>query len=207
MLGGAAVGLWLISQIATLYEAQRSAADNADDALLRMAYAVLRLMESSPSGLVPADVKITLCQFLVQAFTRMDQRYGRESGYFAAVETASDQIKTLEQRKDQSLPHFEDAERILEGQKALPRFQQMLIQLRDMGFIDADACKHFMAELKHRHTQLESDAHVVRAKRARSYNDTIGATRYFQSARSTLLRLPDSDDKTARLSRVESLAR
>lgn len=207
MLGGAAIGLWMISQIATLYESQRSAADDADDALLRMAYAVLRLMESSPSGLITADVKITLCQFLVTAFTRMDQRYGREAGYMSAVETANEQIAKLEQRKDQSLPHFESAERILEGQKALPRFQQMLLQLRELNFLDADTSKQFLAQLKHRNTQLESDAHIVRALRARSYNDTIGATRYFQSARSTLLRLPDCDDKQARLARVESLAR
>lgn len=208
MLGGGLFCLWLIGQIAALYESQRNVADNADDNLLRMAYAILRLMETSPPGLINTALKTTLCQFLVEAFTRMDQRYGRGAGYHAAVETAQAQIKTLNQRaKDTKLPNFDSAERIQSGQIALPRFQQLVLQLQNLDFIAADEAKVYIAQLKHRHLQLESDAHVVRAKRAKSYKDSVGAHRYFQSAKSVLLRLPNSDDKSERIAHIEAISR
>jgi len=200
IIGSAAIGLWLIGTMVRIFDRQTEIQDHVENGQLRLLYGILRLMESSPPGLISTSLKLQLCRYISLAFTELQQKHGAAAGYQACIDTAEAQIEILEQRKDQHhLPRFDDAQRISSGHQVLPRYQRVVDQLRLLNVISEDDAKLFQRQLTDRHHELEADTCFLRAERSLALNDPMSAQRHYLSARLCLQQVKDTDVQTARL--------
>ncbi len=204
IIGSAALSVWLISTIIRIFDRQFEILEHAENGQLRLLYGLLRLMETSPPGLISTALKLQLCRYISLAFSELQQKHGANAGYQACVDTAEAQIDLLKGRAIQAhLPHFDDPERIAEGQKALPRFHRIVGQLQELNILDADEAKRFRQELDDRRFELEADTCILRANRAENLGDLLTAQRHYQSARLSLQQLQLGQSRAARLEHLQ----
>lgn len=205
IIGSAALGVWLISTLVSVFDRQFEIREHAENVQLRLLYGLLRLMESSPPGLISTGLKLQLCRYISLAFSELQQQHGNNAGYQACVDTAEAQIEILQKRSNQDhLPRFEDPERIRNGHSALPRFERIVEQLQQLNIISEDDARMFQRELRDRHSELEADTCLLRAERAEKLGDPMSAQRHYLSARLSLKRLKSETTKKARIAQVDS---
>ena len=155
-------------------------------------------MEASPAGLISTPLKLQFCRYLSITFAELQVKHGANAGYQACVDTAEAQIEILKSRAVQPcLPRFHDAERISEGHRALPRFQNIVDQLRVLNVISDEDAAQFTAELKDRHFELEADTCLLRADRALKLNDNLTVQRHLMSAQISLRQVQSASVKTS----------
>lgn len=204
IIGCAAIALWLIGTMVRIFDRQTEIQEHVENGQLRLLYGILRLMESSPPGLISTRLKLQLCRYISLAFTELQQQHGAAAGYQACIDTAEAQIEILEQRSEQQrLPRFDDAQRISSGNKVLPRFQRVVDQLRQLNVISEDDAKRFQRELSDRHHELEADTCLLRAERSLALSDPMSAQRHFLSARLCLQQVRDMNAQKARMAAVD----
>ncbi|MFK8018259.1 MAG: hypothetical protein AB8B86_00680 [Pseudomonadales bacterium] len=204
IIGSAALSVWLIGTIVRIFDRQFEIVEQSKNGQLRLLYSLLRLMESSPPGLIGTKLKLQFCRYISLAFSELQAKHGANAGYRACVDTAEAQIEILKGRAAQDhLPRFQDAERISEGHKALPRFQAIVEQLEQMNVISAEDSQQFALELRDRQFELEADTCLLRAERAAKLNDPMSAQRHFMSAQMSLRQLKSATVKNVRLAQLE----
>ncbi len=204
VIGSAAIALWLIGTMVRIFDRQTEIQEHVENGQLRLLYGILRLMESSPPGLISTQLKLQLCRYISLAFTELQHKHGAAAGYQACVDTAQAQIDILEKRSVQThLPRFDDAQRISSGNQVLPRYQRVVDQLRQLNVISDDDAKRFQRELTDRHHELEADTCLLRAERSLALNDPMSAQRHYLSARLCLQQVKNLDAQTARLAMVD----
>lgn len=205
IIGSAALCVWLIGTAVRIFDRQFEIIEQSKNGQLRLLYSLLRLMESSPPGLISTPLKLQFCRYLSIAFAELQTAHGKNAGYQACVDTAEAQIEILQSRSAQPcLPRFEDAERISEGHKALPRFQNVVEQLHHANVIDDEDTALFLGELRDRQFELEADTCLLRADRALKLNDAMAAQRHLMSAQMSLRQVKSAIVKNTRLSSVET---
>ncbi|MFK7733337.1 MAG: hypothetical protein AB8B48_17085 [Pseudomonadales bacterium] len=204
VIGSAAIALWAIGTMVRIFDRQTEIQEHAENGQLRLLYGILRLMESSPPGLISTQLKLQLCRYISLAFTELQQKHGAAAGYQACIDTAEAQIEILEKRSEQQqLPRFEDAQRISTGQEVLPRYKRVIDQLLQLNVISEDDAKLFHHELNNRQHELEADTCLLRAERSQSLNDPMSAQRHYLSARLCLQQLKNAEVQAARIALVD----
>jgi len=204
IIGSAALSVWLIGTIVRIFDRQFEIVEQSKNGQLRLLYSLLRLMESSPPGLISTKLKLQFCRYISLAFSELQAKHGANAGYTACVDTAEAQIEILKGRATQDhLPRFHDAERITEGHKALPRFQTIVQQLEQMNVISAEDSQQFGLELRDRQFELEADTCLLRAERASKLNDPMSAQRHLMSAQMSLRQLKSQTVKSVRIAELE----
>lgn len=204
VIGSAAIALWAIGTMVRIFDRQTEIQDHVENGQLRLLYGILRLMESSPPGLISTQLKLQLCRYISLAFTELQQKHGAAAGYQACIDTAEAQIEILQKRSNQQyLPRFDDAQRISSGQQAIPRYQRVINQLLLLNVISEDDAKLFLRELGDRQHELDADTCLIRAERSLSLNDPMSAQRHYLSARLCLQQLKSAETQKARIAVVD----
>ncbi len=203
VIGSAAVALWAIGTMVRIFDRQTEIQEHLENGQLRLLYGILRLMESSPPGLISTQLKLQLCRYISLAFSELQQKHGAAAGYQACIDTAEAQIEILEKRSQQHLPRFDDPQRISSGQQAIPRYKRVIDQLLQLNVISEDDAKLFHRELGDRQHLLDADTCLLRAERSQSLNDPMSAQRHYLSARLCLQQLKDLTVQTARITVVD----
>lgn len=194
----------LSNSLVRLYEQNASAQAWADDALLRQLWAILRVLENSPGGLISTEFKLVICRFLAASFRRLHARHGSGAGYLPCIEAADSQVSTLNQRAAGTpLPNFDDEPRIRAAQQALPGVRRVVKQLRAYKAVSAPDARKFMQQLDQRSLELAADKYVLCARKAEQENDGTTALRYYQSAQRALLKASGSETAQSRLPMLE----
>lgn len=193
------------NSLVRLYEQNAIAQAWADDALLRQLWAILRVLESSPGGLISTELKLVICRFLASSFRRLHARHGSGAGYLPCIEAADSQVNTLNQRAAGTpLPSFDDEPRIRAAQQAFPGVRRVVKQLRAYKAVSATDARKFMRQLDQRSLELAADKYVLSARRAEQENDNVTALRYYQSAQRALLKTSGNDTAQNRLPMLEA---
>ncbi|MEM8499583.1 MAG: hypothetical protein AAF542_16290 [Pseudomonadota bacterium] len=204
VIGSAAIALWVIGTMVKIFERQTELQEHVENGQLRLLYGILRLMESSPPGLISTTLKLQLCRYISLAFTELQDKHGAAAGYQACIDTAEAQIDILEKRSNsQHLPRFSDSQRISSGHQVIPRYQRVINQLLQLNVISEDDAKLFQRELRDRQHELEADTCLLRAERSQSLNDPMSAQRHYLSARLCLQQLKDLQVQTSRIAAVD----
>ncbi|MGI9284269.1 MAG: hypothetical protein ACR2P1_02685 [Pseudomonadales bacterium] len=192
------------NSLVRLYEQNASAQAWADDALLRQLWAILRVLENSPGGLISTELKLVICRFLANSFRRLHARHGSGAGYLPCIEAADSQVNTLNQRATGApLPNFDDEPRIRAAQHALPGVRRVVKQLCAYKAVSAAEAKKFMQQLDQRSLELAADKYVLCARKAEQENDGTTALRYYQSAQRALHKASGSETPQGRLPMLE----
>ena len=192
------------NSLVRLYEQNATAQAWADDALLRQLWAILRVLESSPGGLISTELKLVICRFLASSFRRLHARHGNGAGYLPCIEAADSQVSTLTQRAAGTpLPNFDDEPRIRAAQHALPGVRRVVKQLHAYKAVSAADARKFMLQLDQRSLELAADKYVLCARKAEQENDSSTALRYYKSAQRALLKASGSEAAQSRLPMLE----
>lgn len=204
VIGSAAIALWVIGTMVRIFDRQTEIQEHVENGQLRLLYGILRLMESSPPGLISTQLKLQLCRYISLAFSELQQKHGAAAGYQACIDTAEAQIEILEKRSQQPhLPRFDDAQRISSGHKVIPRYQRVIEQLLQLNVISEDDAKLFKCELNDRQHELEADTCLLRAERSQSLNDPMSAQRHYLSARLCLQQVKSREVQASRIAVVD----
>lgn len=188
------------NSVVRLYEQNVTAQAWADDALLRQLWSILRVLESSPGGLISTELKLVICHFLAASFRRLHARHGSGAGYLPCIEAADSQVSTLNQRAAGTpLPSFDDEPRVRRAQHALPGVRRVVKQLRAHRALSVADARKFMRQLDHRSLELAADKYVICARKAEQENDSTSAMRYYRSAQRSLRKATGSEAAQSRL--------
>ncbi len=193
------------NSMVSLYEQNSTAQAWADDSLLRHLWAILRVLDNSPSGLISTELKLAICRFLARSFRRLHARHGKSAGYLKCIEAADSQTITLSQRAaDTPLPNFDNEARIKAAQQALPGVRRVVKQLRAYNAISVSDARRFLLQVDHRSLEIAADKYLLGARKAEAANDSATAMRYYESAQRALLKASGSEAASSRLPMVET---
>ena len=193
------------NSLVRLYEQNATAQAWADDALLRQLWAILRVLENSPGGLISTELKLAICHFLAKSFRRLHARHGSGAGYLPCIEAADSQVNTLNMRAAGTpLPSFDEEPRIKAAEQALHGVRRVVKQLRAHNAVSAADARKFMLQVDQRSLEVAADKYVLNARKAEQENDSAKALRYFKSAQRALLKTGNSDTAKNRLPMLEA---
>lgn len=205
VFGAITVCLLFSNSLVRLYEQNATAQAWADDALLRQLWAILRVLENSPGGLISTELKLAICRFLAKSFRRLHARHGSGAGYLPCIAAADSQVNTLTMRAAGTpLPSFDDEPRIRAAEQALPGVRRVVKQLRAHNAVSATDARKFMLQVDQRSLEVAADKYVLNARKAEQENDYIKALRYFKSAQRALHKAGGSDTAKNRLTMLEA---
>ncbi len=193
------------NSLVRLYEQNARAQAWADDALLRQLWAILRVLENSPGGLISTELKLAICRFLAKSFRRLHARHGSGAGYLPCIVAADSQVNTLNKRAaGNSLPSFNDEPRIRAAQQAIPGVRRVVKQLRAYNAVSVTDARKFLLQLDQRSLEIAADKYVLSARKAEAANDSAAALQYYKLAQRALHKAGGSDTARNQLAVLET---
>jgi len=204
----AAIAFWAVRLLVKRLDQHLEVLEHEESGQIRLLFSLLRLLESSPSGLVSTELKLVLCQHISAGFVAVQEQQGANAGFLLCQRAAEQQVRVLQAREPEAvLPVFSDPERITAGHRALPRFQRTVDQLQKLGEISPVDARRFQVQLQDRHFELEADSCLLRADYARRQQNYLNTLRHIESAELSLQQISCQRTREHRLANLEQQKR